>query len=288
MMEKYVYLFDEGNKDMRSLLGGKGANLAEMTNMGLPVPYGLTVTTEACNLYFREGNLLNENVQKQILKAVKAVEEKTGKTLGSIDNPLLLSVRSGSPTSMPGMMDTILNLGLNDEIVLSLSKDEESKRFIYDSYRRLIMMFADVVKGKGKEEFEDYLTRYKELEEIIAILGIEELSEEVRQTYGSKPRVDQCEAGRNRRPVRPQWGRKNHVFLYDNRTYCAKRRAHLSERSGHHILSGIQACPNRYRLFGAGGFSVPQDECGRQYSLRAGTDKQKPGVSERKTGKLDR
>ena len=162
MMEKYVYLFDEGNKDMRSLLGGKGANLAEMTNMGLPVPYGLTVTTEACNLYFREGNLLNQNVQKQILKAVKAVEEKTGKTLGSIDNPLLLSVRSGSPTSMPGMMDTILNLGLNDEIVLSLSKDEESKRFIYDSYRRLIMMFADVVKGKGKEEFEDYLTRYKD------------------------------------------------------------------------------------------------------------------------------
>ena len=162
MMEKYVYLFDEGNKDMKNLLGGKGANLAEMTNMGLPVPYGLTVTTEACNLYFKENNLLNENVQKQILKAVKAVEEKTGKILGSIDNPLLLSVRSGSPISMPGMMDTILNLGLNDEIVLALSKDEESKRFIYDSYRRLIMMFADVVKGKGKDEFEDYLMRYKE------------------------------------------------------------------------------------------------------------------------------
>ena len=161
-MEKYVYLFDEGNKDMKNLLGGKGANLAEMTNMGLPVPYGLTVTTEACNLYFKENNLLNENVQKQILKAVKAVEEKTGKILGSIDNPLLLSVRSGSPISMPGMMDTILNLGLNDEIVLALSKDEESKRFIYDSYRRLIMMFADVVKGKGKDEFEDYLMRYKE------------------------------------------------------------------------------------------------------------------------------
>ena len=162
MMEKYVYLFDEGNKDMKNLLGGKGANLAEMTNMGLPVPYGLTVTTEACNLYFKENNLLNENVQKQILKAVKAVEEKTGKILGSIDNPLLLSVRSGSPISMPGMMDTILNLGLNDEIVLALSKDEESKRFIYDSYRRLIMMFADVVKGKGKDEFENYLMRYKE------------------------------------------------------------------------------------------------------------------------------
>ena len=161
-MEKYVYLFDEGNKDLRNLLGGKGANLAEMTNMGLPVPYGLTVTTEACNLYFEENECLNENVQKQILKGIKMVEEKTGKTLGSTENPLLLSVRSGSPISMPGMMDTILNLGLNDTIALALAKDEDSKRFIYDSYRRLIMMFADVVKGKGKEEFENYLTQYKE------------------------------------------------------------------------------------------------------------------------------
>ena len=161
-MKKYVYLFDEGNKDLRELLGGKGANLAEMTNMGLPVPYGLTVTTEACNLYFSEGELLNENVQKQILKGIKKIEEKTCKKLGDINNPLLLSVRSGSPISMPGMMDTILNLGLNDDIAKSLAKDEDSKRFIYDSYRRLIMMFADVVKGKGKDKFEDYLTYYKE------------------------------------------------------------------------------------------------------------------------------
>ena len=161
-MKKYVYLFDEGNKDLRNLLGGKGANLAEMTNMGLPVPYGLTVTTEACNLYFSDGELLNEDVQKQILKGIKRIEEKTGKKLGDTNNPLLLSVRSGSPISMPGMMDTILNLGLNDEIALALAKDEDSKRFIYDSYRRLIMMFADVVKGKGKDKFEDYLTKYKE------------------------------------------------------------------------------------------------------------------------------
>ncbi len=160
-MEKYVYLFDEGNKDLRSLLGGKGANLAEMTNMGLPVPYGLTVTTEACRLYFKEDECLNEDVQKQILKGVKKIEEKTGKTLGDAENPLLLSVRSGSPISMPGMMDTILNLGLNDKIASALSKDEDSKRFIYDSYRRLIMMFADVVKGKGKDEFENYLTDFK-------------------------------------------------------------------------------------------------------------------------------
>ena len=161
-MKKYVYLFDEGNKDLRDLLGGKGANLAEMTNMGLPVPYGLTVTTEACNLYFSDGELLNENVQKQILKGIKRIEEKTGKKLGDENNPLLLSVRSGSPISMPGMMDTILNLGLNDKIASALAKDEDSKRFIYDSYRRLIMMFADVVKGKGKDKFEEYLTKYKE------------------------------------------------------------------------------------------------------------------------------
>ena len=161
-MKKYVYLFDEGNKDLRELLGGKGANLAEMTNMGQPVPYGLTVTTEACNLYFSDGELLNENVQKQILKGIKRIEEKTGKKLGDENNPLLLSVRSGSPISMPGMMDTILNLGLNDKIASALAKDEDSKRFIYDSYRRLIMMFADVVKGKGKDKFEEYLTKYKE------------------------------------------------------------------------------------------------------------------------------
>ncbi len=161
-MKKYVYLFDEGNKDLRNLLGGKGANLAEMTNMGLPVPYGLTVTTEACNLYFSDGELLNEDVQKQILKGIKRIEEKTGKKLGDTNNPLLLSVRSGSPISMPGMMDTILNLGLNDKIAKTLAKDEDSKRFIYDSYRRLIMMFADVVKGKGKDKFEEYLTKYKE------------------------------------------------------------------------------------------------------------------------------
>ena len=161
-MKKYVYLFDEGNKDLKNLLGGKGANLAEMTNMGLPVPYGLTVTTEACNLYFSDGELLNEDVQKQILKGIKRIEEKTGKKLGDENNPLLLSVRSGSPISMPGMMDTILNLGLNDKIASALAKDEDSKRFIYDSYRRLIMMFADVVKGKGKDKFEEYLTKYKE------------------------------------------------------------------------------------------------------------------------------
>ena len=161
-MGKYVYLFDEGNKDMRDLLGGKGANLAEMTSMHLPVPYGLTVTTEACKKYYEYNESLNEMVENQILEGITKIENKTGKTMGNINNPLLVSVRSGSPISMPGMMDTILNLGLNDEIAATLAKDEDSARFIYDSYRRLIMMFADVVRGKGKEEFEKILNKYKE------------------------------------------------------------------------------------------------------------------------------
>lgn len=161
-MEKYVYLFDEGNKDMKNLLGGKGANLAEMTSMHLPVPYGLTVTTKACKKYYEDNETIDEIVEKQILEGLIKIENKTGKTLGNINNPLLVSVRSGSPISMPGMMDTILNLGLTDEIAASLAKDEQTTRFIYDSYRRLIMMFADVVRGKGKEEFEKILDKYKE------------------------------------------------------------------------------------------------------------------------------
>ncbi|MCI9084633.1 MAG: pyruvate, phosphate dikinase, partial [Bacilli bacterium] len=159
-MTKYVYLFKEGNKDMKNLLGGKGANLAEMTNMGLPVPNGFTITTEGCNKYYQDNETISDDIIDEIDKTLDKLEQLTGKNLGSIENPLLLSVRSGSPISMPGMMDTILNLGLNDEIARSLAKDEESIRFIYDSYRRLIMMFADVVKGKGKEEFEK-LIEYK-------------------------------------------------------------------------------------------------------------------------------
>lgn len=161
-MEKYVYLFNEGNKDMRSLLGGKGANLAEMTSMDLPVPYGLTVTTEACKKYYQDKENISEEIVNEIFEGITKIENKTNKTIGSKENPLLLSVRSGSPISMPGMMDTILNLGLNDEIAASLAKDEDSARFIYDSYRRLIMMFADVVRGKGKEPFEEILTKAKQ------------------------------------------------------------------------------------------------------------------------------
>ena len=160
-MKKYVYLFNEGNKDMRDLLGGKGANLAEMCNMGLPVPLGFTVTTEACKQYYSDGETLSENVKTEILIDIKKLKSEVNKKIGDTENPLLLSVRSGAPVSMPGMMDTILNLGLNDKIAKSLSKDEDSIRFIYDSYRRLIMMFADVVKGKDKDKFEEIMEKYK-------------------------------------------------------------------------------------------------------------------------------
>ncbi|MCI9110630.1 MAG: pyruvate, phosphate dikinase [Bacilli bacterium] len=160
-MKKYVYLFKEGNKDMRNLLGGKGANLAEMKNMGLPVPNGFTITTEACTKYYEDNQIIDTQIEAEILDTITKLEIETGKKLGHKENPLLLSVRSGSPISMPGMMDTILNLGLNDEIARYLSKDEASIRFIYDSYRRLIMMFADVVRGKGKEEFEKIIEEKK-------------------------------------------------------------------------------------------------------------------------------
>ena len=160
-MEKYVYLFSEGNKDMRDLLGGKGANLAEMINMGLPVPKGFTITTQACTHYYKNNKNLDQGIENQIKETIGRLESVTNKKLGDKDNPLLLSVRSGAPISMPGMMDTILNLGLNDEIAKALAKDEDSTRFIYDSYRRLIMMFADVVKGKNKKDFDNLLSRQK-------------------------------------------------------------------------------------------------------------------------------
>ena len=160
-MEKYVYLFNEGNKDMRNLLGGKGANLAEMTNIGLPVPSGFTVTTEACNKYYDDGKVLADSIIEEIKKNLAKLEEKTGKKFGDLDNPLLVSVRSGARASMPGMMDTVLNLGLNDEIAESFAKKINNKRFVYDSYRRFIQMFADVVKGYSKSKFEEIIDEVK-------------------------------------------------------------------------------------------------------------------------------
>ena len=161
-MEKYVYAFSEGNRDMRNLLGGKGANLAEMTSIGLPVPRGFTITTEACNKYYDSGKKIDEEVEKQIFKHLTDLEKITGKKFGDKKNPLLVSVRSGARASMPGMMDTVLNLGLTDEVAVEFAKETGNKRFTYDSYRRFIQMFADVVKGYPKSSFERVLDEFKE------------------------------------------------------------------------------------------------------------------------------
>ena len=180
---KYVYLFTEGSKDMRNLLGGKGANLAEMTNIGLPVPQGFTVTTEACTSYYDNGRKLSDEIMNQIDEKIHELEKITGKTLGDAKNPLLVSVRSGARASMPGMMDTILNLGMNDEVARGFSEVTNNKRFVYDSYRRFIQMFADVVMEFPKSSFERKFDAIKEekgveldteltaedLEEVVAI-----------------------------------------------------------------------------------------------------------------------
>jgi len=159
--KKYVYLFTEGRKDMRSLLGGKGANLAEMTNIGLPVPPGLTITTECCKEYLMADNKIPEGLEEQLMEKLAVLEEKTGKKFGDENNPLLVSVRSGAPVSMPGMMDTILNLGLNDKSVLGLARVTNDERFAKDCYRRFIQMFSDVVMGVESIEFENVLERIK-------------------------------------------------------------------------------------------------------------------------------
>ncbi|WP_066872463.1 pyruvate, phosphate dikinase [Clostridium mediterraneense] len=160
--KQYVYLFKEGNTSMKNLLGGKGANLAEMTNLGIPVPQGFTVTTEACNKYYEDGKKISEEVIDQIYFKLQALEEETGKKFGSMTDPLLVSVRSGARVSMPGMMDTVLNLGLNDEATEAMAKLVNNPRFAYDSYRRFIQMFSDVVMGIEKRLFEDLLDEMKE------------------------------------------------------------------------------------------------------------------------------
>ncbi|MGJ7921627.1 pyruvate, phosphate dikinase [Neobacillus sp. LXY-4] len=161
-MKKFVYLFNEGNSEMKDLLGGKGANLAEMTRIGLPVPFGFTISTEACNAYYDAGKKISIDVEKQILDALASLEEKTGKRLGDPTNPLLVSVRSGAVFSMPGMMDTVLNLGLNDETVEGLATLTNNPRFAYDSYRRFIQMFSDVVLEVDVFFFEQLLEEYRE------------------------------------------------------------------------------------------------------------------------------
>ena len=162
METKYVYSFGEGSKDMKSLLGGKGANLAEMTKIGLPVPPGFTITTEACNDYYVNNESIRAEIIKEIEEHLATLEKDLNKTLGCNKNPLLVSVRSGAVFSMPGMMDTILNLGLNDNSVVGLAEATQNERFAYDSYRRFIQMFSDVAMEVPKYKFENVLDRVKE------------------------------------------------------------------------------------------------------------------------------
>lgn len=162
MSKKYVYLFSEGDASMRNLLGGKGANLAEMTKLGLPVPQGFTISTEACTKYYEDGKTIDDAIVAEIYEAIAKTEEIAGKKFGDAENPFLVSVRSGARASMPGMMDTILNLGLNDVAVEAVAKKTNNPRFAYDSYRRFIQMFSDVVMGIEKSKFEEILDAAKE------------------------------------------------------------------------------------------------------------------------------
>ena len=161
MDKKYVYLLNEGNADRRELLGGKGANLAEMSSLGMPVPNGFTITTEACNKYYEDGEQISDEIRAQIEEYLGMLEKETGKKFGDRENPLLVSVRSGARASMPGMMDTILNLGINDVVAATIAEKTGNERFAYDSYRRFIQMFADVVKGLSKKRFEEIIDEVK-------------------------------------------------------------------------------------------------------------------------------
>ncbi len=188
---KYVYLFSEGNANMRELLGGKGANLAEMTNIGLPVPQGFTITTEACTQYYEDGERINDEIQAQIMEYIDKLEEITGKKFGDMENPLLVSVRSGARASMPGMMDTILNLGLNEQVVEVIAKQSNNPRWAWDCYRRFIQMYSDVVMEVGKKYFEQLIDQMKEkkgvtLDVDLTADDLKELAGQFKAEYKSK------------------------------------------------------------------------------------------------------
>ena len=191
MANKWVYMFSEGDMTMRNLLGGKGANLAEMTAIGLPVPQGFTITTEACTQYYEDGRKINDEIMSQAMEGVKKMEEINGKKFGDLKNPLLVSVRSGARASMPGMMDTILNLGLNDEVVAAMiagNPDPKFERFVYDSYRRFIQMFSDVVMEVGKKYFEQLIDAMKEKKGVeydieLTAADLKELAEQFKAEY---------------------------------------------------------------------------------------------------------
>ena len=191
MSHKYVYLFSEGDATMRNLLGGKGANLAEMTNLGLPVPQGFTITTEACTKYYEDGRQINPEIQAQIMEYIEKMEKITGKKFGDLENPLLVSVRSGARASMPGMMDTILNLGLNEEVAEVMAKKSGNPRWAYDCYRRFIQMYSDVVMEVGKKYFEQLIDKMKEekgvkLDVELTAEDLKELANQFKAEYKSK------------------------------------------------------------------------------------------------------
>ena len=194
-MHKYVYLFSEGNADMRELLGGKGANLAEMTKIGLPVPQGFTISTEACTKYYDDGKEINDEIQGQINEYIVKMEEITGKKFGDKENPLLVSVRSGARASMPGMMDTILNLGLNEEVVETLAEQSKNPRWAWDCYRRFIQMYSDVVMEVGKKYFEELIDKMKEKKGVTQDVELDaddlkELAREFKDEYKKKIKKD--------------------------------------------------------------------------------------------------
>lgn len=191
MSKKFVYLFSEGDGSMRELLGGKGANLAEMTKLGLPVPQGFIISTEACTQYYVDGEVINDDIQAEMMEYITKMEAITGKKFGDLENPLLVSVRSGSRASMPGMMDTILNLGLNDEVVEAFAKKTNNARFAYDSYRRFIQMYSDVVMEVGKKFFEELIDKMKEEKGVtqdtdLTADDLKTLAEQFKAEYKSK------------------------------------------------------------------------------------------------------
>ncbi|MDR0491195.1 MAG: pyruvate, phosphate dikinase, partial [Oscillospiraceae bacterium] len=195
MSEKYVYLFSEGKGQMKALLGGKGANLAEMTNLGLPVPRGFTVTTEACTKYYDDGETISDGIQSEIMNYVDKLEELTGKKFGDAENPLLVSVRSGARASMPGMMDTILNLGLNDRVVEVMAAKSGNPRWAYDCLRRFIQMYSDVVMEVGKKHFEELIDKMKENRGVsqdteLTAEDLKELAQQFKAGYKSKIGTD--------------------------------------------------------------------------------------------------
>ncbi len=195
MAKKFVYLFSEGDASMRNLLGGKGANLAEMTKLGMPVPQGFTITTEACTQYYEDGEVINDEIQAQIMEYIDKMEEITGKKFGDLENPLLVSVRSGARASMPGMMDTILNLGLNEEVVEVMAQKSGNPRWAYDCYRRFIQMYSDVVMEVGKAYFEELIDKMKEEKGVtqdvdLTADDLKTLAEQFKAEYKSKVGTD--------------------------------------------------------------------------------------------------